>query len=230
MAKRGAMAFLHGAPVGLCTNTAIAIARGPRVAVSAWGGHMSTALVPNDHDEFQNWPAVKVFWRNSQQPDLREFCPGHFKTSQDEYLPQECALNPERVQEFPSAFSLSAEDFERLSEISEEAADLYQYSLSVAPGIKVGGFPRWSQDPEIPHCECGRLMDYVLTIDSSEFDGGTFERWLPIQERDLWHAPYEKRTQVQSAAGLTLGDMGEMNLFACMQCSPWRNKAVFQCS
>ena len=139
-------------------------------------------------------------------------------------------MNPERVQEFPSAFSLSAEDFERLSEISEEAADLYQYSLSVAPGIKVGGFPRWSQDPEIPPCECGRLLDYVLTIDSSEFDGGTFERWLPIQERDLWHAPYEKRTQVQSAAGLTLGDMGEMNLFACMQCSPWRNKAVFQCS
>src|SRR5687767_12445515 len=52
---------------------------------------------PNDHHELQSWPAVKVFWHNSEQPDLRGFSPSHFKTSQDEYLPKECELNPERV-------------------------------------------------------------------------------------------------------------------------------------
>ena len=73
-------------------------------------------------------------------------------------------------------------------------------------------------------------MSYVLTVDSNEFDGGTVDRWLSVEEREFWSAPYEKRIQVQSAVGIMLGDMGEMNLFACMQCSPWRYKAVFQCS
>jgi hypothetical protein len=185
---------------------------------------------PNDHPEMQSWPAVEVYWHNCEQPTLQEVRPSQFEKFEKDYLPQECELNPERIEEFPSEFSLREEDFQRMNEISEEAAELYQDSLSVAPGFKVGGFPNWCQDPQIPRCQCGGLMSYVLTVDSNEFDGGTVDRWLSVEEREFWSAPYEKRIQVQSAVGIMLGDMGEMNLFACMQCSPWRYKAVFQCS
>ena len=47
---------------------------------------------------------------------------------------------------------------------------------AVAPGFKVGGYPHWSQEPQVPCCTCGKEMDYLLAIDSSEFDGGTYER------------------------------------------------------
>jgi hypothetical protein len=185
---------------------------------------------PNDHAEVGSWPAITVYWHDSASPDVRAIRPAHFEVCQKEYIANECELNPERVPEFPSAFTLREEDFERMAEISEEAADIYQSCLSVAPGLKLGGYPNWSQDPAPPICECGKLMRYVLTVDSSEFDGGTFARWVPVQERQFWSASYDQRTQVQAAAGLTLGDMGEMNLFVCMDCSPWNYRGVFQCS
>ena len=101
---------------------------------------------------------------------------------------------------------------------------------AVAPGFKVGGYPHWSQEPQVPCCTCGKEMDYLLAIDSSEFDGGTYECWLPDSEQHVWQAAYEARSQVRCAAGLMLGDMGQINLFVCRACIPWKYRWVFQCS
>jgi hypothetical protein len=134
------------------------------------------------------------------------------------------------VLEYPSAFSLSESQIEELEQWQDDGSVMYQYSLSVAPGFKVGGYPHWVQEPQVPTCRCGKEMDYLLTIDSAEFDGGTYERWLPESERHVWNAEYEVRSQVQCAAGLMLGDMGNINVFVCRSCTTWEHRWIFQCS
>lgn len=185
---------------------------------------------PNDHKEHGYCPALNVYWR--RRAALRHFASARLRVNAEykEYVPCQCRLNPEVVQEFPSAFSLSRSQIEELNRWQNDGSTLYQYSLSVAPGFKVGGYPHWVQGPEVPTCSCGKEMDYLLTIDSAEFDGGTYERWLPESEQDVWNANYEVRTRTQRAAGLMIGDMGNINVFVCRSCTPWRHRWVFQCS
>jgi hypothetical protein len=173
---------------------------------------------------------LSLFWRDAAP--LAPFPASSLQVNSGDggYLPRQCRLSPERVQEYPSASSLSKDQFDDLEQWNEDGPALYQYSLSVAPGFKVGGYPNWSQEPQVPTCSCGKEMDYLLTMDSAEFDGGTYERWLPESEQHVWQAAYEVRNQVQCAAGLMLGDMGEINIFVCRACVPWKHRWVFQCS
>jgi hypothetical protein len=185
---------------------------------------------PNDHIEHVYCPELSIFWR--KRTALKIFASSRLsiKTEYPEYLPNECRLNPEMVQEYPSAWSLSGSQIAELDRWQNRGSIIYQYSLSVAPGFKMGGYPSWVQDPRVPVCSCGRDMDYLLTIASAEFDGGTYERWLPKSERRVWNAKYEVRNRVQRAAGLMLGDMGNINVFVCKRCAPWKHDWVFQCS
>lgn len=73
-------------------------------------------------------------------------------------------------------------------------------------------------------------MEYLLTIASAEFDGGSWGRWLAQEDQRVWGASYEKRKAVQFPANLMLGDMGNMNLFICRQCHDWPIASVLQCS
>jgi hypothetical protein len=94
----------------------------------------------------------------------------------------------------------------------------------------VAGHPRWIQDPDPPTCRCEREMEYLLTIASAEFDGGTWGRWLAEEERHVWGGAYKQRRQVQCAPGFTFGDLGDLNYFICRQCEDWPIACVFQCS
>lgn len=185
---------------------------------------------PNDHEECGYGPALTVFWREARSLLPFPLSKLQVNTGNKDYIPRQCRLSPEAVQEYPSAGFLSQSQFGELEQWQEGGAELYQYSLSVAPGFKVGGYPHWSQDPEVPTCSCGKKMDYLLTIDSAEFDGGTYERWLPEAEERVWSAPYEVRNLVQCGAGLMLGDMGQINVFVCRACDPWEHRWIFQCS
>ncbi|MFJ6944970.1 DUF1963 domain-containing protein [Streptomyces wuyuanensis] len=144
----------------------------------------------------------------------------------DEYVPEPCLVHPERIVEYPchdlpeDLYDGLAERFDRLR---RDTGWSYQYHLSVAPGIKTGGHPGWTQDPDWPDCaECGERMEHLLTVDSAEFDGESWRSWLPAEDtprtgtvRDL---PYEERGRIQRAPGLMLGDMGGVYLFLCRRC------------
>ena len=204
---------------------------------------------PNDHQALQPIyaPASRVFWRKRSQ--IKECLgePPPPTSAEEHYCPAPCVVYPERVTEYPDAFEVSdslpelwskIEFSEVLAKAIESIADfdfdapetLYQYWLSVADGTKVRGYPNWIQDPETPQCKCGAEMEYLLTIASTELDGGTWGRWLAEEDRHVWGASYEERNAVQCAAGLMLGDMGNINFFICRKCAGWPIASVFQCS
>lgn len=55
---------------------------------------------------------------------------------------------------------------------------------------------------------CATPMQLLLTIDSSEWDGGNGS-WKPVEDRGLDAYPYATPTKV------IVGRAGELNLFAC---------------
>jgi hypothetical protein len=204
---------------------------------------------PNDHAnaEPSYAPASRAFWR--RRADIQDALASRpaVGVHDENYVPVPCVLHPERVTEFPDAAEI-LESFPDLGEKIESCAQLqaaiktitayqfsdtsllYQYWLSVAGGTKVGGYPPWVQDPERRSCQCGHEMDYLLTIASAEFNGGTWGRWLAQEERHVWGGNYDKRAAVQCAPQISLGDMGNLNYFVCRKCDGWPMTAVFQCS
>ena len=111
---------------------------------------------------------------------------------------------------------------------SRDAGYLYQTCLSAAPGVKVGGHERWVQDPNRPSCPVGHAMDLLVTIDATEFDGASLDRWLALEDGEAWsRAPAERRV-VQSPTGLALGDGGNLHVYVCPTCPDRPTATVHQ--
>ncbi|MEV8093096.1 hypothetical protein [Kitasatospora sp. NPDC085879] len=140
------------------------------------------------------------------------------------YVPEPCVLHPEQVATYPFAGLLPEDLCARIDaweEALEEEAEQsegedaesvvgYQYDLSIPPGWRVGGFASWhATDPAPMDCHtCGTPMHLLLTVDSSEWDGGSGS-WTPLEEQGLPPHPHASPTLV------TVGRWGELNIFAC---------------
>ncbi|MGW2786584.1 hypothetical protein ACWC3X_36080 [Streptomyces populi] len=150
---------------------------------------------PFDHDE-DCLPAVELYWRTSA--DVTDPLPAPPEPSvigNDDYLPEPCLLHPETVIEYPAPHELPEELADRIhawedeqdldEEEDEEDVAGYQYDLSVAPGCKLGGHAPWSfSDPFPMSCSaCGSDVRPLLTIDGSEWDGGSGS-WRPLEDAD----------------------------------------------
>lgn len=142
---------------------------------------------PNDHDDCGCCPAMKIYWHNvSVLGDVElHSAPTRPEEWQAGYFPMECALNPESVLEYPPIETLPDEDREILARWREDGEYLYQCRYSVAPGLKLGGYPNWCQWPDVPKRVNGSELEYVLTLDSGEGDPFGMERWLPLEDRHL---------------------------------------------
>ncbi|MFC6593624.1 hypothetical protein [Kitasatospora paranensis] len=148
------------------------------------------------------------------------------------YVPEPCVLHPEQVTTYPFAGLLPEELCARIDawdEAMDEAMDeawdeaeesaggddavasvRYQDDLSIPPGWRVGGFASWHlTDPAPMDCpSCATPMELLLTVDSSEWDGGSGS-WMPLEERGLLPRPSADPT------GVSVGRWGELNVFAC---------------
>ncbi|MFF8508585.1 hypothetical protein ACF064_10895 [Streptomyces sp. NPDC015492] len=141
------------------------------------------------------------------------------------YVPEPCVLHPEQVATYPFAGLLPEELCERihaweeaLEEEAEEREDGeeeddpvgYQYDLSIPPGWRAGGYASWhATDPYAMDCAtCATPMDLLLTVDSSEWDGGSGS-WTPLEEQGLHPSVAALPTAVVA------GNHGELNVFAC---------------
>ncbi|MDT3396537.1 DUF1963 domain-containing protein [Streptomyces sp. B1866] len=156
----------------------------------------------------------------------------------DDHLPAPCELHPEQVVEYPRwdlPEELDGVLRQRFDLLEEETGWSYWYQLSVAPGIKAGGYPNWTQDPDWPDCEgCGRRMDHLLTVDSAEFDAESAGTWLPVEDWPptgrITDVPYERRRAIQSAHDLMIGDLGGVYVFVCPRCPQWPYAYRADCS
>ncbi|MFI1567897.1 hypothetical protein ACH4ZX_33565 [Streptomyces sp. NPDC020490] len=138
------------------------------------------------------------------------------------YVPEPCVLHPEQVATYPFAGLLPDDLCARIdaweAALEEEqptgedaAAPVgYQYDLSIPPGWRVGGFASWhTTDPSPMNCRtCSAPMHLLLTVDSSEWDGGSGS-WKPLEEQGLAAHHSAEPTEV------TVGRWGQLNVFAC---------------
>jgi hypothetical protein len=139
------------------------------------------------------------------------------------YVPEPCVLHPEQVATYPfagllpadlcariDAWEESLEEAEQSADEEAAATEGYQCDLSIPPGWRVGGFASWhSTDPHRMDClTCGTPMQLLLTVDSSEWDGGSHS-WKPVEEADLATHLYATPTEVVA------GRWGLLNVFAC---------------
>ncbi|MEV7402042.1 DUF1963 domain-containing protein [Streptomyces sp. NPDC091267] len=171
-------------------------------------------------------PRPELYWRDSSASDGESLTPPRPDGAGDDYLPAPCVLHPERVVEYPNwdlPDDVAEALEERFEQVEEETGWSYWSHLSVAGGVKAGGYPTWTQDPCWPDCTgCGGRMDHLLTVNSAEFDGESWRTWLPTEDTPasgtIWDLPYEDRTLIQRPPGLMLGDMGGIYLFVCLRC------------
>ncbi|MFE9861132.1 hypothetical protein [Streptomyces sp. NPDC005780] len=164
-------------------------------------------------------------WRRSWEVgEVLTAPPQPLVVGSDGFVPEPCVLHPEQVVTYPYAGLLPEELSSRidaweeaLEADAEESADGttaeppgYQYDLSIPPGWRVGGFASWhATDPHPMDClACTTPMSLLLTIDSSEWDGGSGS-WMPLEDRAQPTHRHVSPTQV------TVGRWGELNVFAC---------------
>jgi hypothetical protein len=187
---------------------------------------------PNDH-EITLSPVCRVFWRKEAEvtdPLIWMSAPAPVE---EEYLPRPCCLHPERVTEYPGPGELPDDLAEviRRWEVDCGQEATYELELSVAPGTKLGGYVDWIQGAGIPHCECGHPMEHLLTVASSEFSGGGWQRWCPMEdvqttgmsldELQAGHAWLDELKEIDRSTGIMLSDMGSLYVFICRGCPDW---------
>lgn len=167
--------------------------------------------------------ALELRWRRSSEVgEVLAPQPQPLVVGSDGFVPEPCVLHPEQVVTYPFAGLLPEDLCARLdawdeAQEAEQSTDEnaggpigYQYDLSIPPGWRVGGFASWhATDPYPMDCKtCGTPMRLLLTIDSSEWDGGSGS-WKPLEDRDLPTHRYATPTRV------TVGRYGELNVFTC---------------
>ncbi|MER7341799.1 hypothetical protein ABT403_28680 [Streptomyces sp. NPDC000075] len=146
-------------------------------------------------------PPTSLFWRSSAEvTEILATPPGPFAVEYEEYIPRPCMIMPEQITEYPNLMDLDKELQQRLGDwnnwqVAGAAVDsswapypdsYYGRELSVAPGWKVGGWPRWGlTDPIALFCTaCEARMVPLLTIASCEWDISN-TGWVPYEDRHL---------------------------------------------
>jgi uncharacterized protein (TIGR02996 family) len=208
---------------------------------------------PEQHDEDDSLycPRPRVFWRKRGTVKRRRETAPELVVQAGRYpiVPRPCVLYPERLTEYPDPFEdpdygwvpddprvrAAVEMAERISGPAgwhrpTDPSHLYQAWLSTAEGTKVGGHPDWVQDPYYPRCGCGAEMEHLLSFASWEWDGITWGRWVPIEDRPILHADYRQQDAVCSAHGCMFGDAGNMYVFVCRNHREPHIRASMQCS
>ncbi len=148
-------------------------------------------------------PVCQIAWRNEKSIQTQRQEMPKASYSENELTPKPCAVLLREIIDYPSFWALSSEEKNLLNEDNRK---FYWKNLSARPGIKIGGYPAWIQRPVSPICDCGKEMEYFLTIDSDIFED----------------YPNHK------TAGLLLGRSGSVYIFNCYECEGLPFRSVFQ--
>ncbi|MFJ9854395.1 DUF1963 domain-containing protein [Streptomyces sp. NPDC101150] len=190
---------------------------------------------PYAHGEFC-YPLPQVHWRDSGAIGEVRPTPAPAAGLPEDWYPAPCVVHPEQVTEYPSG-DLPADVNDsltgRFDTLLAETGLRYSCHLADAPGIKLGGYPSWTQEPYWPDCEgCGSRMQHLLTVASWEFDGESWRTWLPEEDRGDDNDAAGRRwdPDAHNPAGLCLGDAGGVYIFECRTCPERPIGHWFDCS
>lgn len=227
----------RGGEVPLVPIVQVYQADAPSVSFPSGCDLLQVLWCPFDHGEFC-YPLPQVHWRGSRAVGPVKATPAAPADAPKDYVPSPCVIHPEQVAEYPS-WDLP-EDLRdglrgRFDQLEQETGWLYWYHLADAPGIKLGGYPGWTQEPVWPDCAaCGRRMDHLLTVASWEYDGESWRTWLPVEDRGVVDGQethrWEEGLAAHAAAGLMLGDAGGVYIFECQSCPDRPIGHWFDCS
>jgi hypothetical protein len=74
-------------------------------------------------------------------------------------------------------------------------------------------------------------MELLVMFASWQFDGVTWGRWCPIQERDVLAPGHNPDLEMVAAAmDVMFGDAGIMYVFVCRRCRTWPVQSFMQCA
>lgn len=187
---------------------------------------------PFDHSPLKPYPKPALYWRTAETVTGILTEPREPPVIQvDGYLPEPCLLHPEQVTEYPNFMDLRQDLQELVEQWCRRQAEgtgpgsayaidpkmFYWDELSVAPGLKVGGWPSWGLTDPIPQScpACGTSMDPLLTIASTEWDKNT-RGWIPHE--DQAHADTARYVVAPHPAHPTMvqiADDNHLQLYAC---------------
>ncbi|GAA3751664.1 hypothetical protein GCM10022225_40040 [Plantactinospora mayteni] len=174
---------------------------------------------PFEHEQDRLWgPTVRLHWR--REAGLTRVRPGpppSGEVGNEGYLPRSCRVFPEQVVEYPFPDELPAELRARVDDWEQESGADYVATF-MAPGWKVGGYANWSLTDLIPTpCpECAGPTALALVVASSEYDGGTRDRWRPVERPRPDDEPPDR--YAPGPTGVTVGRWGSLRIFVCPTC------------
>jgi hypothetical protein len=125
---------------------------------------------PNDHAASGWGPRISLHWRSREAvSEVLAEQPVPHQVTGTEYVPQKCAVQPERVTDYPWHEELPRE----LADAIRTDGDFDQSSMR-SPGWKVAGRAGWAVTDLIPmDCyECDTRMELLVTIASAEEQAG----------------------------------------------------------
>ncbi|MFJ5774560.1 hypothetical protein [Streptomyces sp. NPDC093094] len=177
-------------------------------------------------------PKTALFWRSAATvTDILTAPPEPPAMQFDDYLPEPCLLSPEQVTEYPGPRELSKELREELGDWSRwraagadddnpyasEPELFYRFSLSVAPGWKVGGWPSWdATDPDPQYCSaCGNRMDPLLSIVTFEEGDDETRSWFPYGEAADEPSPGSGHFDPGQPTAVQIGSGYDQQLYIC---------------
>ena len=205
----------------------------PRLASVGWPDGVDVLRVlwcPREHETPYWWPLPSIFWHTEADLDAGSTTLPGARVVDETLHPHACVLHPEpdvieyTIWDAPQGFW---PPLRQRGKAFEEATGLrFGSHLTVAPGTKVGGWPSWHQPPHWPVCDCGGQAEYLLSIQSYEFDGSESIRWTPLHDQDVVSQFYRDRSSVsfevlekiRNPHGLQIGRSGGLHIFICMKC------------
>ncbi|WP_219532334.1 DUF1963 domain-containing protein [Nonomuraea guangzhouensis] len=223
----------HEAVVPMVPVVQLYAADAPGVPFPQGSDLLQVLWCPFNHgdDPYERCPLPQVRWRNVA--DVRHVLatPPEPADAPEGHVPIPCVVHPEQVTEYPDwddiPQELRDEIDDRLHRLEETTGWDYFYHLSTAPGTKVGGHPRgWNGSTTWFSCErCGQPIHHLLTVAYEEFDGKSWQTWLPVEDRpddnrgpELYLSESERAAAAENPPGLMVSGGGSVYLFECRSC------------
>ncbi|WP_327147001.1 hypothetical protein [Nocardia sp. NBC_01327] len=170
--------------------------------------------VPGMHEHYSG-PAPKVIWRAADSL-TKAIAGASSATSANGFVLEQCVVHPEQITEYPDLEDLpeplQSRVYSWIDSLDEESDYGYSNDLSVAPGLKAGGWPYWPHGPRPVQCACGSEMQLLLTLPNGERGA---QSWTPLREQDH-AAEQDYDAEFHDPTGFD-GVRDELLIFICRQ-------------